>query len=112
MKSREAGIFRSFKINGVPALSILAIPALTTAFHALIVSLIIAVTAGPLFKGVRPNPGAFSSCYSVDAFAYSGLGMLIGVISKRLALHGAVVAAHLPALHVAERVDDAAIVHP
>src|SRR4030042_1350956 len=40
--SREAGIYRSFKINGVPAASILSIPMLTTIFHALIVSAIIA----------------------------------------------------------------------
>src|SRR5512137_10049 len=31
--ARENGIFRSYKINGVPSISILSIPALTTALH-------------------------------------------------------------------------------
>jgi ABC-2 type transport system permease protein len=37
VESREAGIFRSYKINGACP-SILSIPSLTTIFHALIVS--------------------------------------------------------------------------
>lgn len=83
VESREAGIYRSFKINGVPALSILSIPALSTAFHALIVSLIIAVTAAPLFKGETPQSwGIFILLTLLIAFTYGGLGMLIGVISN------------------------------
>ena len=39
--AREAGIFRSYKINGVPASSILIIPALTTMLHLVIVTVII-----------------------------------------------------------------------
>ena len=38
VEQRDAGVYRSFKINGVPALSILMIPVLTTIFHSLIVS--------------------------------------------------------------------------
>src|SRR5512136_710121 len=49
VEAREAGVFRSFKINGVPALSILIIPALTTAFHSIINAIIITVTAPLLF---------------------------------------------------------------
>ena len=33
VNARENGIFRSYKINGVPSISILSIPALTTALH-------------------------------------------------------------------------------
>src|SRR5512136_51265 len=43
--SREAGIFRSFKINGVPALSIVTIPVLSSFVHMLLVSIIITITA-------------------------------------------------------------------
>jgi len=46
--AREAGIFRSYKINGVPAFSILVIPALTTILHTAVVTIIITSTA-PLF---------------------------------------------------------------
>lgn len=82
VEAREAGILRSYRINGVPALSILAIPALTTAFHALITSAIITATAGPLFD--VPLPVGWPAMVGVSllvAFACAGLGMLIGVIS-------------------------------
>jgi ABC-2 type transport system permease protein len=80
--SREAGIYRSFKINGVPAASILAIPAITTALHALIVSAIIALTAPSLFKGEPPADwAAFAAITVLAAFTCSALGALIGVVS-------------------------------
>jgi ABC-2 type transport system permease protein len=80
--AREAGIFRSFKINGVPALSIISIPILTSFVHILLVSIIITATAGPLFHaGIPTNWGAFILIFVVTAFTFSSLGMLIGVIS-------------------------------
>ena len=83
VESREAGIYRSFKINGVPALSILSIPALSTTFHALIVSLLISLTAGPLFDGLQPVSWInFALVALLTAFTFGGLGMLIGVISN------------------------------
>lgn len=81
--AREGGIFRSFKINGVPALSILSIPTLTTAFHAVIVAFVIAATATPLFKAPAPvNWLAFALLCLLAAFTCAGLGALIGVISS------------------------------
>lgn len=83
VESREAGIFRSFKINGVSALSILAIPTLTTIFHALIVSTIIALTARPFFSGINPsNWGIFALLVLLTVFTFGGIGALIGVISN------------------------------
>jgi ABC-2 type transport system permease protein len=83
VEAREGGIFRSFKINGVPALSILSIPTLTAAFHAVIVAFIIAVTATPLFKAPAPvNWLAFVLLCLLAAFTCAGLGALIGVISS------------------------------
>ena len=83
VESREAGIYRSFKINGVPALAILATPMLTTIFHALIVSVIIAVTAPLFFKGQPPtNWGAFVLITLLTALAFGAIGALIGVIAK------------------------------
>ena len=79
--SREAGIYRSFKINGVPALSILFIPALSTIFHALIVSAIITLTA-PIFGGPLPqNWIAFALITLLTAATFGTMGMLIGVIA-------------------------------
>lgn len=82
VESREAGIYRSFKINGVPALSILAMPALSTMIHTLIVSLIIALTAVPLFGGVAPtNWLMFILITLLVVFTMGSIGALIGVIS-------------------------------
>ncbi|NJD60216.1 MAG: hypothetical protein C3F13_06410 [Anaerolineales bacterium] len=80
--AREAGIFRSFKINGVPALSIITIPVLSSFVHMLLVALIITFTAGPLFKaGIPINWGYFILVFVITAFTFASLGMLIGVIS-------------------------------
>lgn len=79
---REAGVFRSFKINGVPASSLLSIPALGSLFHMILVSAIITVAAVPLFKANLPeNWGYFILVGLLSIFAMSGLGTLIGVIS-------------------------------
>lgn len=81
--SREAGIYRSYKINGVPAISILSTPALSTLVHVLIVSTIVALTGGPLFDGLTPtNWGSFALIALLSAFTFGAIGALIGVISS------------------------------
>jgi ABC-2 type transport system permease protein len=81
VESREAGIFRSFKINGVPALSILTVPMVTTVFQVLVVTAIITLS-GPLFKGTLPvHWGGFLLVTLVMAFSFSAIGALIGVVS-------------------------------
>jgi len=80
--AREAGIFRSYRINGVPTLSVLIIPVLTTMLHALVVTVIIALAAPALFGAVPPASWiAFFLIYLVVAFAFAGIGILIGVVS-------------------------------
>jgi ABC-2 type transport system permease protein len=80
--AREAGIFRSYKINGVPAISILVIPALTTILHAAVVTIIITATAPLFFDAPLPvNWPGFVLTFTLTAFACAGLGVLIGVIS-------------------------------
>jgi ABC-2 type transport system permease protein len=82
VEAREAGIFRSYKINGVPALSILSIPTLTAAFHAIIVAAVITATAPSLFDAPTPvNWAAFILLCLLSAFTCAGLGALIGVVS-------------------------------
>jgi ABC-2 type transport system permease protein len=82
VEGRDAGVYRSFKINGVPALSILAFPALSTIFHALIVSAIIALTAGTLFGGATPtNWVALILLTLLVVFTYGAFGTLIGVVA-------------------------------
>jgi len=83
VSAREAGIFRSYKINGVPAISILTIPVLTTILHMVVVAVIITATA-PLFFGAPPpvNWPGFILFFLLAAFAHAGLGILISVISS------------------------------
>lgn len=81
--AREAGIFRSYKINGVPAISILTIPALTTILHMVVIATIITATAPLLFGAPPPvNWTGFILFFLLAAFALAGLGMLISVISS------------------------------
>ena len=80
--AREAGIFRSYKINGVPALSILVIPALVTVIHVVVVAIIITVTGSLFFNALIPvNWPGFVITIAMMVFACAGLGVLISVIS-------------------------------
>jgi ABC-2 type transport system permease protein len=83
VEDREAGIYRSYKINGVPALSILVIPAVTTMFHAMIAAVVIVFTAPWLFDGVPPDEWLpLLVILLLTAFACAGIGSLIAVVSK------------------------------
>lgn len=82
VQARDSGIFRSYKINGVPRLNILAIPALTTSLHLIIVTVIICLTAPLLFNAPTPvNWLNFVLVFLATLFAAAGLGVLIGVVS-------------------------------
>lgn len=80
--ARENGVFRSFKINGIPSISILIIPALTTILHLVIVAAIITITAPLLFDAPAPqNWLNFVVVFAAFAVACAGISVLIGVIS-------------------------------
>ncbi len=80
--AREAGIYRSFKIHGVPAASILLLPGAATLVHLTLVSAIITATAPLLFGAPVPARfGAFLVVFLVAAAALAGLGLLIAVVS-------------------------------
>lgn len=83
VNARESGIFRSYKINGVPSSSILAIPAITTMLHLLVVTAIITASASLLFDAPLPVDWvSFGLIFVAMAFACAGLSVLIGVISS------------------------------
>ena len=80
--SREKGIFRTFKINGVPAFSILSITAIKSTLHLLIVTTIITTSAPILFKAALPtNWVAFILVLILTAVTCATLSALIGVVS-------------------------------
>jgi len=81
VEDREAGIFRTYKVNGVPSSSILLVPVLTTLLHLVVVSGIITATGGPLFGGPLPvNWAGFLLAFAAMAISSAGLGVLIGVV--------------------------------
>lgn len=83
VNARENGIFRSFKINGVPAFSILVIPVITTTLHLLIIAFIITVSAPLLFAVAMPvNLSGFILTFIAMAIASCGTAVLIGVVSS------------------------------
>ncbi len=82
VEAREAGIYRAFKVNGVPAISIIVIPLLAAAFHGTIGSALIALSAGPLFGVTVPSDWlAFVLVTVLSVFALGSLAALIGVVS-------------------------------
>lgn len=82
VNARENGIFRSYKINGIPSTSILIIPTLTTMLHLVIVAVIITATAPLLFDAPVPvNWGNYILVFAALAFAMASISVLIGVVS-------------------------------
>jgi ABC-2 type transport system permease protein len=82
VEARERGIFRSYKINGIPSSSILLITALTNLLHLAILIFIITVSAPLLFDASTPaNWFNFTIITATLAIACSGISVLIGVIS-------------------------------
>ncbi len=80
--SKEKGIYRSYKIYGVPLKSVFIIPVVTTMLHITLVAILILISAVLIFHGAMPvNLLSFFGVYAVALFAFSGLGMLIGVCS-------------------------------
>jgi ABC-2 type transport system permease protein len=83
LAAREMGILRSYKINGVPAASILLIPVLSSFFHFIVPAAIIAVTAPLLFGAPLPvNWTGFFLILLLTFLTSAGLGLLIGVVSS------------------------------
>lgn len=82
VNARERGIFRSYKINGVPVGSILGIPSLTTFLHLVVVVLLITFSAPALFDAPLPQDWlGYAATVGALSLACLGLGVLIGVIS-------------------------------
>jgi ABC-2 type transport system permease protein len=80
VNAREAGVFRSFRINGVPSASILSIPVLSTAVHMAVVAVLITVAGVRLYSGVAPSQAlGFAAAGLLSYAMYAGIGVLIGV---------------------------------
>ncbi len=80
VNAREAGVFRSYRINGVPASSIMGIPVISTAVHMAIITVVITIAGGAVFGGVLPAsiPG-FAAAALLTFLCFAGIGVLVGV---------------------------------
>lgn len=82
VNARESGVFRSFRINGVPASSLLAIPPLGGLVHMAVVAVVIAMLGPTVFGGAAPASIAGYVLAGLLAYAsLASLGVLIGVAS-------------------------------
>lgn len=82
VNSRNNGILRSYKINGISKLSMLAVPTVSTVLHTIIVTLIILLSSKPLFDAKTPvHIGGLVLVFIATAVVFSGLALLIGVIA-------------------------------
>jgi ABC-2 type transport system permease protein len=83
--ARESGVFRSFRINGVPVASILGVPVISTAVHMLVIAVVISFAGARAFGGTAPAsiPG-FAAAALLTFAAFSGIGALIGVAAGNI----------------------------
>ena len=82
VEARENEVLRSYRVNGVPAGSLLGIPSLSAVPHMLVVVAIVTASAPVLFQSELPtNWLAYLGVLAMFVFASCGLGSLIGVIS-------------------------------
>ena len=80
VNARESGVFRSYRINGVPSASIVSIPVIGTLFHMVVVSVVITLAGMRFFGGVAPaHIGGFLVAALLSYAMYAGIGVLIGV---------------------------------
>lgn len=85
--SRNSGIFRSYKINGVSKLSMLAIPTVSTILHTIIVATIILISAPILYKVELPvNILGLIIVFIASTITFSGLALLIGIIADNTSI--------------------------
>jgi ABC-2 type transport system permease protein len=80
VQARESGVFRSFRINGVPSASIMATPVISALVHMAVVTVLISLVGTRLYGGAAPSsvPG-FAAAALLSFLAYASLGVLIGV---------------------------------
>lgn len=84
VQARENGVFRSFRVNGVPSVSILSIPVIGTALHVALAATVISVAGAWLFGGRVPaSMAGFAAAALLSYATHAGVGVLIGVVADR-----------------------------
>jgi len=82
IQTREAGIFRSYRVNGVKLFSLVSIPIISTIIHSVLVSVIITFLSLIFFGATGPVNWFWFFVVLIDcAICLSTIGMLIGIVS-------------------------------
>lgn len=80
--ARESGLYRSYRINGVPSWAGMAAPVLANAMHMVFVSAIITVAGVLAFGGRAPADwGRFALGWCCLVGAMAGAGLLVSVVA-------------------------------
>jgi ABC-2 type transport system permease protein len=80
VQARETGVFRSYRINGVPSSSIMSTPVIGALVHMAIVTSVIAFAGAKLYGGAAPaSVLGFIAAALLSFLTYAGFGVLIGV---------------------------------
>ncbi len=81
--ARESGLYRSYRINGVPSWAGMAAPMLANAVHMVFVSAIIAIVGVLVFDGRAPTEWArFALGWCCLVGAMAGIGLLVSVVAE------------------------------
>ena len=81
--ARDAGVLRSYRINGVPARAALAAPALANLGHMALVTLVVMGLSTAAFGAPLPkNVVGFALPWMAMTASFAGLGALIAVLSS------------------------------
>lgn len=87
VKARESGTLRAFRINGIPDTAVLAVQALSSFLHLLIVSIIIYFFAPLIMHAQIPAyPGAYAALLLLFLCTSVGIGVLIGTVARNQAM--------------------------
>ncbi|MFP4484426.1 MAG: ABC transporter permease [Spirochaetaceae bacterium] len=79
---RTAGILRSYRVNGVPASAVIAIPVVSALVHMLLVSVVLTLAGSLLFGAALPeNWGWFIAVIVLTALSLASLSALLGVVA-------------------------------
>ena len=81
--AREGGILRSFRVNGVPAVSLITIPIIGSVLHMVAASAILTVISGALFGALLPaNWAWFLVTFVLTSVCLASIGVLIGIVAQ------------------------------
>ncbi len=82
VSARDAGVFRSYRINGVPGWATLGIPVIANTIHMAAITVIIGIVGSLAMKAELPGRiDIFVLAWILGVAAISGAGALISVIS-------------------------------